>query len=614
MSKNVRSSIELTDPSTLTMKNIIQVFYLTITPRHEGRIEIYVSYMSKFAYPPYRQERSGAFNISEAINMCCRAGYLEGLIELAAYPQARAYIARNNSESLRWACERGHTDIVKYLYSNFRNELSATDSYALVESCSNGHTKTVQFLLDNWVTETDVRALDCKAFRMSCEHEHYKIAKLLLDKYQLAIESCDAVFTDDITFRSICRFGQKDMVLRLMPALKAALNRLPIGSMDSAIESLVRIEPVDSVECLGTVKGFIRSSATPKLRKHLVYLALTFSYAHNNYKAIKGIIEEFESDVNPIIADTIFGCYESYVNDHYEFERWALKSMLTYLSTKYRDVISIETYGRALGYACIRPHDHSRSNLTDLFTDDLYDKITPDACLKALKVVGSEWYISRALKERTYLTLIEKFKNKLDSPACNKIFGKACKQEEWGAIVICLNHLGPKLDLSIMPDALLNECLNQTPEIAMTVFTTFNNRMDREAVNALVREQWDVRMRIQILIKCFKDRIDGKALLHLALTRAAGWGQPPFNSPEPVKLIVSEFNADIDCCITVKLLGLTSSVLYYLLGPEGVKELIDAYQHKEKVITAISKLDPNHEHYEYILLDYRPKGIKAATS
>lgn len=557
-------------------------------------------------FPTYGYKWISNISATRAFGLCCKVGYIEGLDRLAVSPWANIDAGLNNSEVLRLACERGNMATVKYLYTHYRNELSisAMDNYALIMSCRNGHTETVRFLIDNWVTEEAVTGQDCKAFRVSCEHKRYDTAKLLLDRYQSVIESCDAVFTDDITFRHICRFEWKDLIQRLMPAFRLALNRLPIGSMDDAFGSLC-IEPLE------VVRELINIAASPELHRHLVNTALTCSYIFKKYERVEVITKEFESEVDPETINTIFGCRGSYINDYWELHRWALRDLLRYLSTKYRDTITIETYGRALGYAVSEPRVSRRLGLISLFTDDLHDKITPEACIDALETAGHDYYLGRArfgaMGKQIYHILIKKFGDKLDRPASNKIFKKACCWEEWRAITVCLNHLGPKLDLSVMPTNLLHRCLIQEPEIAATVLTAFNSRMDAPAVNAFVQEYWNICTRTQTLIQCFRDKIDGRALIHTTLERAT-------SNSERVKLIVTEFDADIDHTTTAKLLNLPGSVLYYLLSPDAVKELIDAYQHEEVVKAAVATLDPSHEHYEYILLDYRPKRIKAATS
>ena len=85
-----------------------------------------------------------------------------------------------NDYVFKHSCEKGHIEIVKWLWSlDGKINIHADDEYAFKYACSKGHIEIVKWLLsiDNKI---NIRDGDDDAFRFACRYKNIEIIKLLI--------------------------------------------------------------------------------------------------------------------------------------------------------------------------------------------------------------------------------------------------------------------------------------------------------------------------------------------------------------------------------------------------------------------------------------------------
>ena len=81
--------------------------------------------------------------------------------------------------AIRWACEYGHTEVVKLLLGDERVDPADYDNYAVRWASEKGHIEVVKLLLkDKRVDPSDDNN---RAVGWACENGHAEIVKLLLE-------------------------------------------------------------------------------------------------------------------------------------------------------------------------------------------------------------------------------------------------------------------------------------------------------------------------------------------------------------------------------------------------------------------------------------------------
>ena len=86
-------------------------------------------------------------------------------------------IHADDDYALRWAAEKGHFEIVKFLVENGANIHADGDS-ALCLAAEEGHFKIVKFLIKNGA---DIHAIGDYALCVAAENGHFKVVKFLLE-------------------------------------------------------------------------------------------------------------------------------------------------------------------------------------------------------------------------------------------------------------------------------------------------------------------------------------------------------------------------------------------------------------------------------------------------
>lgn len=538
--------------------------------------------------------RIAVIDASLAFSLCCRVDNLGGAELLAKHYGSDLDVGINGSAALRWACQCGHLAIVQHLYANHRDRLDvgAFSNYALRLSCQNGHMDVVKFLLDIWIEGTDISAQNCAPFRKSCRHGHYDIALLLVSRYQAIINSCDTVFTDGLTFPSVCRNHWAVITGLLLNGLKAALSTKAIGSLDKTFKAICNQQP-DMVHDLIT-------TVTPPLRNYLANTALQHSYTHGHYAVCTMIIDCIGTSITPTSINRLFGDYSIHKDDEGHTERHRIQEQLVH---KFKSVITSETYENALAVAGINACERS----LNAFALDLGDKITPEACDRALRRIQNA---QRSATRHNDLApdelFIQTFRTKLTAPTCQDIFRVACYRTDSSMIAVCLNHVRDKLDLSIMTDSVLHQCLRGSSDTAASIIRAYRDRIDAPTANYLIINQWSESSMVRALIENCRDKIDAHAALFgaiLDVSQRLDYYPPDVHQSllDPLKLLLTEFGTAIDHTITAMLLGLDPNAMYYLLSVAGIIQLINTYRHEDTVAQAVAALDQGHPNTRYVL-------------
>jgi hypothetical protein len=135
----------------------------------------------------------------------CQNNNVKTIIEL--YETFPINIHFSNSIALQIAVNRGHIDVLRYLYS-----LGARlDNYQfLYLACKGGQMRVVELAISNkFVDELDDIT---KCFQIACYKNHFEIAKCLYASYSQKINLFD---NDSIIFRICCEKGYLNFVIWL---------------------------------------------------------------------------------------------------------------------------------------------------------------------------------------------------------------------------------------------------------------------------------------------------------------------------------------------------------------------------------------------------------------
>lgn len=111
---------------------------------------------------------------SHLIYVAARQGNLELIKKLLEYP----FIDIHTDNPMMIACEFGHFEVVKLLYS-LGADPSLADSFGFRLACENGHYEVVQLLIND--ERVNVNAQNGYALKQAIEENHPVVAKLLLD-------------------------------------------------------------------------------------------------------------------------------------------------------------------------------------------------------------------------------------------------------------------------------------------------------------------------------------------------------------------------------------------------------------------------------------------------
>lgn len=87
-----------------------------------------------------------------------------------------ADIHAEDDNALKWASEKGHLDVVKYLVKH-GSDINAEHNYALVHASQNGHLDVVKYLVENGANINDL------ALRRTKQNRHSEVVKYLM-KYK----------------------------------------------------------------------------------------------------------------------------------------------------------------------------------------------------------------------------------------------------------------------------------------------------------------------------------------------------------------------------------------------------------------------------------------------
>jgi hypothetical protein len=123
----------------------------------------------------------------------CRRGRLEKLLELDEVfgRLTPASVRASNNRAFRWACQRGHLELARWLAARFA--LTSADARALndsafVQACAKGHLKLAGWLVDSFgVTGATVVSNEYYLLRHSCETGRTKVADWLITKFSLEL-------------------------------------------------------------------------------------------------------------------------------------------------------------------------------------------------------------------------------------------------------------------------------------------------------------------------------------------------------------------------------------------------------------------------------------------
>jgi ankyrin repeat protein len=84
----------------------------------------------------------------------------------------------SNNHAIRYACENGHTEIVRMLLQDPRVDPSDSDNKAICIASANGHTEIVRQLLQD--PRVDPTAWHNEAFQSACGNGHTEVVRILL--------------------------------------------------------------------------------------------------------------------------------------------------------------------------------------------------------------------------------------------------------------------------------------------------------------------------------------------------------------------------------------------------------------------------------------------------
>ena len=88
----------------------------------------------------------------------------------------------SDNYAIRWACDNGKIDVVKYLMENWSHliDIAAKNNYAIRYACYNGHILVVKYLMENWSHLIDITARANWAIRFAHMDGNINIVNYLI--------------------------------------------------------------------------------------------------------------------------------------------------------------------------------------------------------------------------------------------------------------------------------------------------------------------------------------------------------------------------------------------------------------------------------------------------
>ena len=102
-----------------------------------------------------------------------------------------------NEEGFRWACYKGHLNIVQYLLeNNFNIDVHAYNENGFIWACKNGYSAVVKYILTKTNATVELLKILCK---YKCEYNdeikrHIKRHKYVVKLYNNKLQSCKILF------------------------------------------------------------------------------------------------------------------------------------------------------------------------------------------------------------------------------------------------------------------------------------------------------------------------------------------------------------------------------------------------------------------------------------
>lgn len=199
---------------------------------------------------------------------------------------------------LEYACEHGHTEVVKYLISNENENYNRTNG--LYKACKNGHIEVVKLLILTPTYEL-VFGLDlfgvvyCNGLCLACECEQLKIVEFMLSKLNITEIIVNIVNNTTINLalnrclEYVCKNGNIAIIELLISKAneygiklnwQVGLEEACLGGIINSVEFVMsKSDDLDLNKCLGLDKKIDR--------------LLVIKGAFNVYK----ILEIFDTDI-----------------------------------------------------------------------------------------------------------------------------------------------------------------------------------------------------------------------------------------------------------------------------------------------------------------------------
>ena len=118
-----------------------------------------------------------------------------------------------SGDVLRWACEKGHLDVVQYLCKTFEltvEDIRSCDNLALQLACENGHLKIIQWLYSACeLTVEDIRSDYNRALRFACLYGHLHVVQYLCETFGLTVED---IRSNNLALKLAWEYGHLNVI------------------------------------------------------------------------------------------------------------------------------------------------------------------------------------------------------------------------------------------------------------------------------------------------------------------------------------------------------------------------------------------------------------------
>ena len=447
----------------------------------------------------------------------------------------------------------------------------------LLRACIYGHTETVLSLLGNH----DANIL-YYAFKNSCVHGHYPIAKMLIDRYA-SISQHSSMYVRGGAFAIACTHGWADIVELLFEGFRAAYHKLSRYDLttESFQSSVARTSglasPPDLNRLLATFSrhGWLRylhiliqDSCDPKLRSYIAGSALWHCFDFNRIQACITIVN-FGSDIDDVPINRIVGYTGNY--SYYDCDPQK-RTLVCLLIDRFREIIWPSTYRLLLGDAC----GSGCTTILDMFTGDAC-KVNPKVHDKVLLDKISQ---SGMVNINAIVAYIERFRDDLSVRACNAAYHTACHSALTGRsltlMIVCLRYISDKIDISMTPNNLWTKCVETGTALEVDTVLPFCKDIIRTGtITCIIQRGVRSADVIPVLIKYFRDRIDGRALVQAVLGEVTVHAS---RATVLAKHIIASYFCDICSTSLELLLGLPTKTLDEVIDASDLKVLIDRHQ------------------------------------